>query len=52
MISVTPVYSRNRSNHSCESCRLLNPMRNISGIDQNEKLAHFGVTHVAASDVY
>lgn len=54
--SVSPVYTQHRRNHSY---RQLNPTPYYAEyfghklhLDQNEKLVHFGVTHVAASDGY
>ena len=56
LLRATPVYTLRRRNHSYHQ---LNPIpyyaeyhRHKLHLDQNEKLVHFGVTHVAASDGY
>lgn len=56
LIHTTPAYIAHRRSHSY---RLFNPIPYYAEyfghkmhVDQNEKLIHFGVTHVAASDGY
>lgn len=56
MIRVAPVYSQQRRNYSYHQ---LNPTPYYAEYhghklhcDQNEKLIHYGITHVAASDGY
>ena len=56
MMRVTPVYLQQRRNYSYHQ---LNPAPYYAEyhghklhLDQNEKLVHFGATHVAASDGY
>ena len=53
MLQTAPVYVAQRQQHTY---RLFNPVpyyaEYFGHFDQNEKLSHYGVTHVAASDGY
>ena len=56
LVRATPTYSIQRRNYSYHQFNPIPYYAEYHGhklhIDQNEKLIHFGVTHVAASDGY